>query len=522
METYDQAAFEKFCGELVNAGFSPIRNTDRTQWTGPLRSTLRPLTDATRMRVHFYPGWPLRYAHIVVDGLRSEHASSGIICLWAEDDPAQVSGRDINAIWTRLDEWAETAQRGFRIEDRALDAYLLYEEVSGYRAELPLGDFLRQGGNGFRTPVHAMARAQNALFIAPGEQPEKETTKPVLKGAFYLRRDIGTPPHNFEDVRQALTRKQLNDLDRGLADRNPTALLEPSEGYDFIVLAWPRHDREHDAVVIGFDNQGESLKSYAIQATPNDTAARQRRAGPDAPALADKTVLLAGAGSVGGHVAVGLASSGVGTIRVHDSEYLTTANLVRHVCPDTCVGYAKTVGVSVAIDDHAPWTNVEAFKDLPHEPSTLTKQIEGVDLVVDCTGVFSISAALAHICHEQSIPLIAGALFHQGAIARVQRQAEGDTSIAAREGHPDFKALPPEDPADPDHGFLELGCTAPVNNAPPVTVTATAADICHAAVDHLTGRQDRTAERIIVFRPMGEPFNHTGTHDFGDTTGGCK
>lgn len=513
METYDDAAYEKFCGELVNAGFSPVPGTDRRTWTGPLRPSLRPLTDATRMSIVFYLGWPLRYAHVVVNGLRTEHAANGTICLWADDDPAQVAAKDPQVLWERLDKWADTAQNGFGVEDQALDAYLLFQGRGSHRAELPFGDLLKQGGNGFRTALHATLGGTRAVFIEPGASPSKPTDKPLLRGAFYLRNGIGTPPRHLDDIRAALTRKQLLDLQHGLDARTPMGAMEPSGGYDFIVLAWPRHESDHDAVVIEFEGQGDTLKSYAIPATPNDIEARKRRAGADVDALLPKTVLIAGAGSVGGHVALGLATSGVGTIRLHDGDYLTTANLVRHVCPAHFVGYSKTIGVSLVIDDHAPWTKVDTDNDVPHHYAALAELINGVNLVVDCTGIFSVSAALAETCRRREVPLITGALFHQGAIARIQRQADGDTPIAARAHDPAYLTLPPEDPTEPNPGFLELGCTAPVNNAPPLTVVSTAADIASAAVDFLTGRRERTDERIIVFRATDEPFDSPGVID---------
>ena len=60
METYDDAAFERFCAGLVDAGFSPVPDTEQGSWTGPIRDCLRSLTDATRMQIVFYQGWPLR------------------------------------------------------------------------------------------------------------------------------------------------------------------------------------------------------------------------------------------------------------------------------------------------------------------------------------------------------------------------------------------------------------------------------------------------------------------------------
>jgi molybdopterin/thiamine biosynthesis adenylyltransferase len=516
LETYDDAAFERFCSGLVNEGFSPVPNTSQRVWTGPIRASLSPLTDATRMRIWIYQGWPLRYAHVEVDGLRSEHASHGTICLWAEDDPAQLAGRDLAVLWDRLDEWAAAAQGGFRVEDRALDAYLLFDDVlSKVRAELPFGDLIRAGSNGYRAPLVATKRGQGTTLMVEAEGSAVDgDAGEVLRGAFYLRGAVGSPPRSLDDLRGVLTRRQRQDLDAGLDGRTAAGAAERSDGYDFVVFAWPRHDREHDAVVVLFSGAGETLKASSVAATPNDVAARKRRAGPDANALAGLRVLIAGAGSVGGHVTLGLAASGVETIRLFDSDVLSSGNLVRHVCDKYGVGWNKAVGVAVAVADHAPWAEVEPrTKDLPHNPNELAAAIDGFDAVIDCTGRFSLSAALAEVCRISETPLISGALFHQGAIARIQRQAEGDTLIAARPKSAGYYDLPAEESTALGAGFLELGCTAPVNNAPPVAVVATAADIVHATVDMLTGRKERPDERIVVFRPMVAPFDRTGTVD---------
>jgi hypothetical protein len=425
LETYDDAAFERFCSELTNAGFSPVHNTGQRRWMGPLRASLRPLTDAPRMEIKFYRGWPLRYAHVVANGLRTAHAAHGTICLWAEDDPAQIAGRNLQGLWNRLDEWAAAAQRGFRTEDRALDAYLLFSNQCAFQAELPFGDLIRHGSHGHRARLCATKQGTNTIMIEPDSLADPDSDgKPRLKGVFYMRRPMGAPPRNLDEIRAALTTKQKQDLERGLQERVPAAFAEPSGGYDFIVLAWQRYQSDYDAIVVGFEGQGESLRALAMSATPNDISARRRRAGPDVDLLSDKKILIAVAGSVGGHVAVALASSGVGTISVHDSDYLKTGNLVRHVSTGYLVGYKKTLALAMAIEDHAPWTTVDAHDDLPYDPAALSSHIEGVDLVIDCTGTFSMSAALAHVCWRNAVPLITGALFHQGALARVQRQAD--------------------------------------------------------------------------------------------------
>lgn len=520
MDTYDAAAFDRFCSELVNAGFSPNGDNDQPCWTGPIRPSLRTLTDATRMRIQFYPGWPLRYAHVSVPGLRTGHASQGTICLWAEDDPAQIDGRELQGLWGRLDQWATAAQDGFNPEDRALDAYFLYDQLSSYRSELPLHDLITRGTPGYTAQVFGTIQGQ-ALLIETGNPPDpRNTGKPVLTGEFYLRNHLAEPPRTLDDVRAALTRHQRRNLENGLAARSDKVFPQPSGGHDFIVLAWPRHDTDHDAVVLSITGAGSTLNTASLAANPSDTQALRRRAGPDADLLATKTVLIAGAGSVGGHVGVAVASSGVGTVHLYDGDFLTSTNVVRHVSTRHFVGYPKTFGVATTIEQHAPWTTVTTHDALPYDPVRLRATITGIDLVIDCTGVLPLTAALAETCRRHGVPLISGALFHHGALARVQRQAEGDTPIAARPADPRYFSLPPDvDASDPVHaGFLELGCTAPVNNAPPTSVLTAAADTAAAAIDQLTARRQRPDERITVLSPMNTPFDRIGIVDPADTT----
>lgn len=528
MDTYDEAAFDQFCSELVDAGFSPVAGANQGLWTGPLRPSLQPLTEATTMQVHVYEGWPLRYAHIYVPDLKTEHAGDGVICLWAEDDPAQIAGRDLGSLWDRLDEWAELAQRGFREEDHALDAYRLWNQGdrTTYEAELPIGDFTRHGHTGLIVPLvgRVGGQGQRTLFLRPatGAQPKRgsDDQKPLLRGAFYLHRRVAVPPRNMAEIRAALTRGQTKDLERGLSARAPVGVGEPSDGYDFIVFSWPRHAKEHDALVVGFQGHADSLKAYVMAATPNDTAARQRRAGPDTALLKGKTVVVVGAGSVGGQVALLLATSGITNLRIHDDDYLRTANLVRHICPESSVGYNKAFAVAALIEDHAPWTESKHLPNLPANPDALVAAVTDANLVIDCTGTFSVCAALADICSRTGVDLISGALFHHGALIRVQRQACGDTPIAVRRGNPNYTELPPTDPTSPNAGFLELGCTAPVNNAPPTAVAAAAAEISEAAIDLLTGRNLRQDECLVVLRPLAPPFDKLGAVIRQATTGG--
>ena len=121
------------------------------------------------------------------------------------------------------------------------------------------------------------------------------------------------------------------------------------------------------------------------------------------------------------------------------------------------------------------------------------------------------TAALAEVCRNRAVPLVTGALYHQGAIARIRRQSAGDVLIAERDQNPNYVALPPETLDSAQSRFLELGCTAPVNNAPPNAVLAAATEITETALDLLTNRRVRPDETIHVIRPLPtDPFTKIG------------
>ncbi|CAN5409133.1 hypothetical protein BH11ACT6_BH11ACT6_08920 [soil metagenome] len=147
------------------------------------------------MQIEIPSGWPLRYAHVVVAGLRTDHAADGVICLWAEDDPAQIEGRDLEGLWARLDQWAATAGAGFRAADRALDAYRLYASQSRtYRAELPFRTVIDCGTGGYTAEVYGTMQG-TTLLVEQGNRPDPRTLgRPILEGAMWSSTAPGSCP----------------------------------------------------------------------------------------------------------------------------------------------------------------------------------------------------------------------------------------------------------------------------------------------------------------------------------------
>jgi len=106
---------------------------------------------------------------------------------------------------------------------------------------------------------------------------------------------------------------------------------------------------------------------YRAEYTPIDVldpVVVHQRAGGTAENLANKRVVLIGAGSLGGEVAVLLARSGVGRISLVDNELFEDVNIGRHVLGAESLGKRKVTALQHRITRDVPTVTVEAFPQL--------------------------------------------------------------------------------------------------------------------------------------------------------------
>lgn len=248
-----------------------------------------------------------------------------------------------------------------------------------------------------------------------------------------------------------------------------------------------------------------------MQPGPNDEHSLVLRAGPDATVLHSSRAVLFGAGALGGHTATLLAESGVRHLEIVDPDVLLPGNVVRHVAGYDQVGASKVQAVSVVVKSHAPWTEVNGFQESPRTPSQIRERIDSADIVIDTTGNEALTLSLAMLAKELEKPLVSGALYRGGSIGRVQRQAlPSDTPINERGDLTRYPAIPPGDDGE-ELATPQLGCSAPVNNAPPTAVASCASLIAQAAIDVLTERFDLADEVLDVYRPIPDrPFDRVG------------
>ena len=510
LDTFDLGSLEWFQADLVAAGFEPVPGNDRRLWRGPIHPAFDGLTDALSMDIVFDSGWPYQPPRVYVQGLNTNHCTlDGFVCLWREGD-ASRQWETVDGLFGRIEDWCEKARNGWQDDDLPFDAYLNFKNKLALMVAFDFESLqTRIGGWG---DLAGVVSENKKLLVLQARQVSSPRERPGLW--FRVGRLQAPPPRNLAELPQHLNRPQTKGLRRALSRRRAGEGPQTRGAVDIILFAWERQGRT-DLLILACEGTGENVDAAALVAEPNDDRSLQLRAGPDAEVLKGCRVVLFGAGALGGHVAVTLASSGVESLMVVDRDFLSPGNVVRHVAGHDQVGGPKVSGVETVVRNHAPWTDFEPVTPPvnPIGPREITQLIEDADVVVDATGNDAFVGPVAQIAEVMGKPLVSGALYRGGFIGRVRRKVlDTDAPINDRPDSRDYPIIPAGeskvDLAEPD-----LGCSAPVNNAPPASVLACASLITQATIDVLTKRLELEDEVIDIYRPLPEaPFDNVGRY----------
>lgn len=500
LQAFDSASLEAFVADLVAAGFEPVPGTDRRRWRAPIHRAFSPLTDARTMDLVLLDGWPLEPPALLVDGLDTNHSTlAGLVCMWREDDTS-LRWTSVEGLFERMVEWCHDAQEGWGQRDLGRDAYLNFGKKIRVLATFDLTKF--RTSVGAWGDFYGLRKKPRHVDFVPGRAPASTV---ALPGLWFLVGQLKVPARNLAELQRCLTRSQWRGLQRALTLRKKGELLQPSGGVDLIMLVWERND-QMEVLAMACEGTRDEMDALALQTGPSDEENLILRAGPDAPSLKPKSIVVFGAGAIGGHAAVALAESGVGRLRLVDGELLTPGNVVRHVCGHDQVGMPKIEAVHLVVKAHAPWTEVETRPDSPLKPDAIRDLIRDADVVVDTTGNGPATMALAITARHEGKPLVSAALYRGGFVGRIRRQAlPSDTWIDQRADSERYPIIPPDEDGA-DLASAEIGCSAPVNNAPPTSVMSCASLVVQSAIDILTERFDLGDEVIDVYRPLpGSP-----------------
>jgi adenylyltransferase/sulfurtransferase len=127
--------------------------------------------------------------------------------------------------------------------------------------------------------------------------------------------------------------------------------------------------------------------------------------------LKGATIFIAGAGGLGGPVAIYLAVAGVGEIHICDADVIELSNLNRQILHrDERVGRPKADSADLTLRELNP-----SIKIVPHrtylDPSTVESIVGKPDIVLDCLDNYDTRYLLNVYCMKHNIPLVHGAIW---------------------------------------------------------------------------------------------------------------
>jgi hypothetical protein len=217
--------------------------------------------------------------------------------------------------------------------------------------------------------------------------------------------------------------------------------------------------------------------------------AQRRRAGWHAATLAERTITVLGAGSIGSYLADLMHRSGVVSLTICDSDTLKPGNLVRHAAPSRYVGADKTEAVHAITSDRDPARPIETagrIQTLGEAVALLRDR----DLVIDCTGdrlTWRLLLAASRITDRRFLHV---AVEGHGQFGRV------DVCPPFHGANP----LPADDVQPMTLTEREGGCGDPISPTPPISAFETAAMGARLAVRMLAGEDIPSAgERRQLF-----------------------
>ena len=134
----------------------------------------------------------------------------------------------------------------------------------------------------------------------------------------------------------------------------------------------------------------------------------------DVEAFSNLRVLIAGAGSGGGQVALQLALSGVRHFSLVDKDVLKDENVIRHVCGIRYLGQRKVDALSDVLLDRNPDIQIRPYHEDIENWDGLQAEVEQSNVVVLATDNDVTRYQLNQLCVETATPFIVGKVFTRG------------------------------------------------------------------------------------------------------------
>jgi len=166
--------------------------------------------------------------------------------------------------------------------------------------------------------------------------------------------------------------------------------------------------------VSGYVLHGEKWEQTPVEIVPDRSELFSRVGGLiETDVLAKKRVLVIGLGSVGSHIAIELAKSGITRFNLIDHDRLVVGNVVRHVAGVSHVGRYKTRAMAQLIKDKNPYAEIRTWEEkVSWENVEQVRQVvREADIIICVTDNRPSRLIINRLCVEEQKPCVFAGAF---------------------------------------------------------------------------------------------------------------
>jgi hypothetical protein len=394
----------------------------------------------------------------------------GWMCLYTDNDENSTPWTDIDSFLARVAEWFDQTEAGWPDDAPVMDA-------DRYIRSEPTGAMLLYGDVDPLVGHYVRLLPDNNMIVIKGIEKPPARRKGGNRSRYAAVRDVGEllrPVRTWDDVRALVP--DVDQLEDDIRNRR----------INVVILRYTRAGRVA-ALPLRVAEVDDRIGIWVYGSASDADDVRRYRSGPARSHLANKCVLVIGAGAVGSFTSDLLARDGVGHLTVTDWQLLTPGNVVRHLCGRSDIGRPKAQAVAAHIRQ-AYGTDSQSTVDAVTLPAQALAAVAEHDLVVDATGSGSVTAMLHEAARIVGKTVLTVCVQNDGDVVRVDL-------LPPVHGDP----LPRTSPArGRQPAFYEAGCGDPVSPTPPHAVVHAAALAARHAVGLLTGQPLHPAGEIVT------------------------
>lgn len=325
------------------------------------------------------------------------------------------------AVQTLEDGLNGTNHKDFREE------FHVFWDRNTYRSSLHVMSFIDVGNEPKK--IHILKNQKKAIVFDADKDIERQkkihfgSKGPQAKSGIYipLRLDCDVIPPKYDQIWSGT--EFVNWLKPQVSDEHwqhlvDSILSKKAVKFEYLLLGIPRETGS--TILIGVHLKPKKENPYPLLTDETnwgidllkidrlDTPAFLPRGGAKLE-LQNKSVLLVGCGSVGSHLAIDLAKSGVGRLQLVDPDKIELENLQRFAIGFQFVGKAKVEAIKEHLDRNFLFTVTQSFKGkLEKFLDDKATDIKEYDLVISATGDPTMNLYLNKLANELDIPLLIG------------------------------------------------------------------------------------------------------------------